>query len=494
MAAGRQGVPVSEPERDVPHQSGASHAGAVSHPGPGGAPEAATLLVLGASGDLARRLLLPGLGDLLDSPRAPAAGGGLALVGAGVEDLDEAAWREALAFPEPGSRASRAVRAAARYRRTDVTDDADLTALIASCTPPVAIYFALPPAVTAASCAALERTGVPAGTSLVMEKPFGSDTATAHALNELVARVVPEERVHRVDHFLGRSTVLNLLGLRFANRILEPLLNAEHVASVEVVYDEDLTLEGRARYYDRAGALVDMVQSHLLLVLSLLAMEPVASLDERDLRDSQAALLRATHLAGDPVRSSRRARYTAGVVDDRAVPDYTAEPGVDPGRGTETLAEVTLAVDTWRWAGVPFLLRSGKALGAPRKEAVITFKPVPHLPRGLTGQAEPTRLRLGFSPDTLTLDLTVNSPGDPFTLDSTRLSSQMGSSDLPAYGQVLAGVLAGDPTLSVRGDVAEDCWRILDPVLAAWRAGAVPLEEYAAGTAGPASWSAGTGV
>ncbi len=451
----------------------------------------ATLLILGASGDLASRLLLPGLGELLASHRAPPPGRHLALVGAGVEEVDEAEWRERVgrafagAAHGPGAAVVDAVAAGARYQRADVTDEAQLRALLAECTPPVAVYFALPPAVTAASCAALERTGVPPGTSLVMEKPFGTDQAGARELNALVARLVPEDHVHRVDHFLGRSTVLNLLGLRFANRVFEPLLGAAHVARVDVVYDEDLSLEGRARYYDRAGALVDMVQSHLLLVLALLAMDPPASLDERELRDRQAELLRATRLAGPPHLASRRARYVAGVLGDRAVPDYAAEPGVDPALGTETLAEVELAVDTWRWAGVPFRLRSGKALGRPRKEAVVTFKPVPHLPRGLRGEAAPTRLRLGFSPDSVTLELTVNSPGDPFGLDATRLSSQMGASDLPAYGQVLAGVLAGDPTLSVRGDIAEACWRIVDPVLAAWRAGEVPLEEYPAGSDGP---------
>lgn len=453
----------------------------------------ATLLVLGASGDLASRLLLPGLGELLASPRDPAGAPGLALVGAGVEDLDEAQWRERVdaAFVQASGPAVDAVRAGTRYRRTDVTDDAQLAELLATCVAPVAIYFALPPAVTAASCAALHRVGVPEGTSLVMEKPFGSDHATAVALNALVAQIVPEERVHRVDHFLGRSTVLNLLGLRFANRIFEPLLSSVHVERVDVVYDEELALEGRARYYDRAGALVDMVQSHLLLVLALLAMEPVASLDERDLRDSQAAVLRATRVAGPPAQASRRARYTTGTLGGRSVPDYAGEDGVDPARGTETLAEVELAVDTWRWAGVPFRLRSGKALGDRRQEAVITFRAVPHLPTGLRGQPLPTRLRLGFAPDTVTLELTVNAPGDPFTVDSTRLSSQMGQSDLPAYGQVLAGVLAGDPTLSVRGDVAEECWRIVDPVLAAWRAGEVPLEEYPAGSPGPRDRSAG---
>ena len=478
------------------------HAAAGSTEGP----RARTLLVLGASGDLSKRLLLPGLADLLersgdhDVDLAP----DLALVGAGVEDLDADAWADlvATAFSGAGeertgdedveadrSRAGRRVvdrvREGSRYRRTDVTDADDLKALLDSCAPPVAVYFALPPAVTRRACEAMAATGVPQGTVLVMEKPFGSDLASSASLNDLVASVVPEAQVHRVDHFLGRSTTLNILGVRLANRLFEPLLSAEHVERIDVVYDEDLALEGRARYYDGAGALVDMIQSHLLQVVALLMMDAPATLGERDLRDAKATLLRATRAAGDPATASRRARYTAGTSRGRPVPDYAAEEGVDPSLGTETLAEVTLEVDTWRWRGVPVRVRSGKALGTPRKEAVITFRPVPHLVGGLHGDRVPARLRLGFSPDSLTLELAVNSPGDPFELEGTRLHSQMAASDLPAYGQVLAGVLAGDPTLAVRGDTAEDCWRIVAPVLDAWREGAVPLEEYAAGGDGP---------
>ena len=475
------------------------------------APPARTLLVLGASGDLARRLLLPGLADLLErsGQHDGLVAGDLALVGAGVEDLDADAWADLVATSfaaagkettgdeaveadrsRAGDRAVDRVRDGSRYRRTDVTDAGDLEALLDSCDAPVAVYFALPPAITRRACEALAATGVPEGTQLVMEKPFGTGTASAVSLNDLVATIVPEAQVHRVDHFLGRSTTLNVLGVRLANRLFEPLLSAEHVERVDVVYDEDLALEGRARYYDGAGALVDMIQSHLLQVVALLMMDAPATLGERDLRDAKATLLRATRLAGDPATASRRARYTAGTLRGRQVPDYAAEEGVDPDRGTETLAEVTLAVDTWRWAGVPVRVRSGKALGRPRKEAVITFRPVPHLVDGLHGRPAPARLRLGFSPDSITLEMAVNSPDDPFDLEPMRLSSQMGASDLPAYGQVLAGVLSGDPTLSVRGDTAEDCWRIVTPVLDAWREGAVPLEGYAAGGEGPGATEA----
>jgi glucose-6-phosphate 1-dehydrogenase len=258
------------------------------------------------------------------------------------------------------------------------------------------------------------------------------------------------------------------------------------VADIEIIFDESLALEGRAGYYDRAGALVDMIQSHLLQVLGLLAMEAPPTLDARELRDRKAQVLRATRLwSADPAACTRRARYAAGQLDGRRMPAYADEPGVNPARGTETLAEVILAVDTWRWSGVPFRLRSGKALGSTRKEAVITFKQPPRLPDGLTGYEQPDRLRITFGPNRLGLDLNINGPGDPFGLDPVSLETDFGPGDLPPYGEVLRGVFDDDPTLSVRGDTAEDCWRIVEPVLAAWRRGEVPMQEYPAGSSGP---------
>jgi glucose-6-phosphate 1-dehydrogenase len=373
-----------------------------------------------------------------------------------------------------------------RYFQTDVTQEADLRRLLDACPGPLVIYFALPPAVTAKACQVLAEIGVPDGARLVLEKPFGTDAATARSLNELLARVVPEEQVHRVDHFLGKSTVLNILGLRFANRIFEPLLNAANVASVDIVFDENLALESRAGYYDKAGALADMIQSHLLQIVGLLAMEAPPTITEREVRDRTAQVLRATRLWDDDVAAcSRRARYTAGEIDGKQLPAYADEAGVDPDRGTETLAEVVLAVDTWRWTGVPFRLRSGKALTAARKEAVITFKQPERIPDGLTGYRRPDRLRIGFGPDRLYMDLNINGPDDPFELDQVTLDTDFGPGDLPPYGEVLRAVLDGDPMLSVRGDTAEECWRIVEPVVSAWRSGEVPLLEYPAGSAGP---------
>ncbi|MEA2439963.1 MAG: glucose-6-phosphate 1-dehydrogenase [Thermoleophilaceae bacterium] len=453
-----------------------------------------TLLILGASGDLTARLLLPGLGGLL----ASGVGDGLLLIGSGMEDWDDEHWRkrvaESFAAAGAGGPAVEAVVESTRYLQADVTAGADLRKLLDACHGQVVIYFALPPSVTERACHALTGVGLPDGTRLVMEKPFGTDAASAVALNELLAKLVPEDHVYRVDHFLGMSTVLNILGVRFANRIFEPVLSNEHVESVDILFDENLGLEGRAGYYDGAGALVDMIQSHLLQVLSLVAMEAPPTLTSRDLRDCKAQVLRATRVwEDDPVASSYRARYTAGEIDGRRLPSYADEEGVDPSRGTETLAEVVFAVHTWRWSGVPFRLRSGKAIGSPRKEVTITFKEPQLIPPGLTGCDQPDRLHIGIGPgpDRLGLDLNVSGPGDPFGIDPVTLDATFGAGDLPEYGEVLKGVVEGDPTLSVRGDMAVECWRIIEPVQEAWRSGAVSLEEYAAGSGGPPGWPLG---
>ncbi|WP_445154105.1 glucose-6-phosphate dehydrogenase [Arthrobacter sp. Hor0625] len=458
-------------------------------------PTVKTLLILGASGDLTGRLLLPGLARLVARGHAE----GLTLVGAGSDNWTEDQWLERLetSFADANSQADSAgkrelkrIRTTTAYRQLDVTAEGQLAGLIAGLEGPVAVYFALPPKISERACQALSPDDVPAGTRLVMEKPFGSSEESARELNRTLAALVPEDHIHRVDHFLGKATVLNILGLRFANTFLEPVWNREHIEKVEIIFDEDLALEGRARYYDGAGALRDMIQSHLLQIMALMAIEPPASVDERDLRDAVATLLRASSIKAPYAKSTRRARYTAGTLDGRKVPDYAKEDGVDASRNTETLAEVQVDIDNWRWQGVPFILRSCKALGTKRKEAVVTFRPVPHLPRGFTGVDSPNQLRIGFGPDTLQFDVDVNGPGNVLSLDRATLQAELSASDLLPYGEVLEGVLTGDPLLSVRGDTAEDCWRILEPVLKAWARDSVPLEEYPAGSDGPEGWPA----
>lgn len=445
-----------------------------------------TLVILGAGGDLTARLLLPGLASLLASTRGEA----VQLIGVDRSASTDEVWRKRVetAFADAPSERADAVIASTTYLQADVSDPASLERVLTAAGPNVALYFALPPAVTLLACKALRKLELPKGIMLALEKPFGTDYASARSLNRLLQHLVPEEQVFRVDHFLGKSTVLNLLGLRFANRIFEPLLSADNVERVDIVFDEQLALEGRAGYYDRAGALIDMIQSHLLLVLAFAAMEPPASVDAEDLRGGMAQVLRATRPWKANGTESRRARYGAGTIGDRKLPAYVDEQGVDPSHHTETLAEMTLAIDNWRWAGVPFVLRSGKALADTRQEIVFTFKPVPHLPSGLHGMKTPARLRIGLKPASLDLDLMINGEDDPFELDPVALHAELQAGQLSAYGEVLSSILEGDPTLSVRGDVAEQCWRIVAPVLKAWRKDEVSIDTYPAGTSGPRSW------
>ncbi|MFU8947132.1 glucose-6-phosphate dehydrogenase [Mycetocola zhadangensis] len=449
-----------------------------------------TLFLLGGGGDLSSRLLLPALGQLLTvQPDRQ-----VTLVGVGVDEMTDATWRDVVSASFGTVDASGpAIEALLRdtvFRTADVTSPAALTELLDDAEGTPALYFALPPAVTVKACAALEQVPLPAGTVLALEKPFGTNADSATALNAQLAKLVPENQIHRVDHFLGRSTVFNLLGLRFSNRILEPLWNSEHIESIDIIYDEQLGLEGRAGYYDRAGALVDMIQSHLLQVMALVAMEPPSTLDAADLRDAKGLVLRATRPWGDaPTTSGRRARYTAGTVDGRNYPSYVDEKGVTPSNSTETLAEVTLQVNTWRWAGVPFTLRSGKALGKRRREIVITFKSAKWVPTGFTGGAEPTVLRLFLAPDKMSLSLNINGAGDPHDLERVTFDAEFSPGQFDAYGEVLEGILDNDPSLSVRGDTAEQSWRIVEPILQAWREGLTPLEDYPAGSTGPKNWS-----
>jgi len=448
-----------------------------------------TLVILGASGDLTSRLLLPAIGQLLtDQPDRA-----FTLIGSSSDGLDDDSWRaivkKSFATVDAKGDAVEKLLSATRYVKADATQADDLKKLLDDADGVPALYFALPPAIAAKACEALGTIDLPEGLTLALEKPFGTDRESAIRLNAVLAKLVPEDRIHRVDHFLGRSSVFNILGVRFANSILEPLWNGLHVERVDVVYDETLALEGRARYYDGAGALMDMIQSHLLQVMAVLAMEPPSTLGAADLRDAKEIVLRATKVWGDdPVASSRRARYAAGEIDGRKLPAYADEQGVDPSRETETLAEVTLQVDTWRWKGVPFTLRSGKALGSRRREMVITFTPAQHIPTGLDGTTQPAKLRLLFAPDSMSLEININGSDDPFELERASLTADFGPGALLAYGEVLEGILDGDPSLSVRADTAVECWRIVEPVLAAWREGRVPLQEYPAGSEGPEDW------
>jgi len=444
------------------------------------------LVIFGATGDLTARYLLPGLAALR---AAGELGDEFELIASAREDWDDqqfrdwaAGWLDRYAEAVPGAERA-AVVAASRYQRADVGDPDSIAAVIGA-DQPVAAYLALPPAVFPPAVCGLHEAGLPAGSRIVLEKPFGEDLDSAITLNKLLAGVVPEQAIFRVDHFLAMTTVQNVLGTRLANRVLEPLWNSSHIAAVEIVWDESLALEGRAGYYDGVGALKDMLQNHLLQLLCLIAMEPPISLGERDLRDRKVDVLRSVQpLAGDNIiRWSRRARYLAGRIGGHDVPAYVNEDGVDPAHRTETFAEVEFRLDNWRWPDTSFRLRTGKALARDRKEVVVHFRPVPHLPFG--GDAGPNQLSFGLDPEDLRLKLT-GIGAHATTLAPLTMATRLDPPELPAYGRLLHAVLTGDTALSIRGDEAEQSWKVVAPILGAWAKDLVPLEEYPAGSDGP---------
>lgn len=323
---------------------------------------------------------------------------------------------------------------------------------------------------------------------LALEKPIGQDQQSARELNALTARLVPEDHIFRVDHFLGMPAVLNFVGLRFANRLLEPLLNSEHVESIEIVFDETLGLEGRAEFYDNNGAFRDMIQSHLLQVMSLVMMDPPNRFDQVEIPALTTHILRAAKIwKDDPARSIVRGRYTAGHVGGQDLPDYIHEDGVDPARNTETFAQVTLEVDSWRWSGVPVTLRSGKAIAQPRQEIAITFRrppqQYPQFPHA--GQVPQNVLRMQFEEEQLNVELNMGGPFDSRGMSRVTVNSGMAEPGLSAYGSVLRGILDADLTFSVRGDAAEEGWRLIEEIEEHFAAGTVPLQDYQAGGSGP---------
>ena len=446
------------------------------------------LAIFGATGDLTGRYLLPGLAAVRAAGHL---GDDFRLTGAAREGWDTAEfqwWAAGQLSQHAGhlpASAAQAITSAARYQQADVTDPASVAAVIAG-EGPVAAYLALPPAVFPAAVSALHDAGLPPASRIVLEKPFGEDLHSAIELNRLLAEVVPEQAVFRVDHFLAMTTVQNLLGTRLANRVLEPIWNSAHIAEINIVWDESLALEGRAGYYDGIGALKDMLQNHLLQLLCLVAMEPPVSLGERDLRDRKMDVLRSVRplTDADATRRTRRGRYLAGRIGDRQVPAYADEEGVDPARRTETFAEVELELDNWRWPGTVFRLRTGKALRRDRMEVAVHFRHVPHLPFGHTGEAHPNVLRFGLDPENLTLELT-GIGARARTLVPLTLTARLDPPELPAYGRLLLDVLDGNAALSIRDDEAEESWRVVTPVLSAWSKDLVPLEEYPAGSDGP---------
>jgi glucose-6-phosphate 1-dehydrogenase len=332
-------------------------------------------------------------------------------------------------------------------------------------------------------------------TRIVVEKPFGHDLESARALNRQLTSVFDEQQIYRIDHYLGKETVQNILVFRFANGIFEPVWNRNHVAEIQMTVAEAIGVEGRGSYYEEAGALRDMIQNHLLQLLCLIAMEPPVTFDAAPVRDEKNKVLQALRPI-DPAKVDEvalRAQYASGYIGGRAVPGYRQEKGVRPDSTTETYAALRLQVDNWRWAGVPFYLRTGKRLPKRWSEIVIRFHRTPHMifrrrsDSGLVADV----LVIRIQPDEgISLTVAAKEPGPelrlgPVTLDF-KYNEVFGGEPPEAYERLLLDVIHGDPTLYARGDWVEGAWELLQPVIDAWSRTPAALPTYEAGSWGPA--------
>jgi glucose-6-phosphate 1-dehydrogenase len=330
---------------------------------------------------------------------------------------------------------------------------------------------------------------------IVVEKPFGHDLASAHQLNSELTRYAREEQVFRIDHYLGKETVQNILMFRFSNSIFERLWNRELVDHVQVTVSEQLGVGQRGGYYEEAGALRDMVQNHLLQVTSLIAMEPPVSLDAEPIRDEKVKLLKSIRplKAQDVARQVVRGQYFAGAVDGEPRPGYRQEPKVKPNSNVETYVALELFIDNWRWSGVPFYLRTGKNLPASASEVRIQFRPTPHvLFAAVCGQTlDANALTLRLQPNEgISLRFNGKVPGTTFGLRPVRMhfsyDSEFGAYTPEAYERLLLEAMIGDATLFIRRDEVETAWKIVDSIREAWNDKPLTNREfYAAGTWGP---------
>ncbi len=459
------------------------------------------VVVFGGTGDLVARKLLPALWDLV-RPDPAAAVHVLAL---GRREMEEAGYRSWADrhFGDRGRAAPAPWRRWAadhlHYENIGSETPADFQRLSDRIRGIEAghrlpgnrlFYLALPapafgPVLDGLGAAGLARA--PGWCRLVLEKPFGRDLASARALNETIHRHFRESQVFRIDHYLGKETVQNLLVFRFANMLFESVWNRDRVEHVEITVAEDLGVEHRAGYYDQTGALRDMVQSHLLQLLMLTAMEVPGSLDADEVRNEKVKVLRAIR----PIRPEDAVfgQYAAGRTGGRRRPAYRAEEGIPRNSRTETYVALRLSIDTWRWHGVPFFLRTGKRLGGKLTEIVVRFRepPVWFFPRSGSPAIRANTLTILIQPgEGFELAIEIKRPGPEIRLVTQRLHFRYDEAFGPledAYPALLRDVVAGDPSLFVRADEVEESWRVVDPLLARR---SVRL-KYPAGSWGPAA-------
>ncbi len=329
----------------------------------------------------------------------------------------------------------------------------------------------------------------------IIEKPFGTSLAEAQELNARVLSVFDETQVFRIDHYLGKETVQNMLAFRFANGLFEPLWNRNYIEHVQITAAEDIGIGSRAGYYDHSGALRDLIQNHMLQLLCHVAMEPPVSFTAEEVRNEKVKVLHSIRAptAVEVAEMAVRAQYAAGHAGGEDVPGYLQEEGVREGSITETYAALRLEVDNWRWAGVPFYLRAGKRLARKITEIAVTLRPVPHLAFSAEGSLgiRPNQLVLTLQPNEgVSLQLGAKIPGTRMMIRPVNMEFLYGTSFLSqspeAYERLIMDAMRGDPTLFTRNDEVEAQWRICDPVVRTWGETPGPLAQYAAGSQGPA--------
>ncbi|GLQ48332.1 glucose-6-phosphate 1-dehydrogenase [Dyella lipolytica] len=457
---------------------------------------ATTLVILGASGDLTQRLLMPALYRL----HALGLTRDLRIVGYAKEPWSrehfERHIHKALQAFAPDFKEAQWNRFRRQLDYVGGELQADqLFALKDKLNPDALFYLALPPALFGVAATALGEAGFAKGPRngwrrLVVEKPFGTDLASAQVLREQMHAHWEEEQILRIDHFLGKETTQNLMVFRFANRFIEPIWNAQHIAQVQITYAETLGVEKRAAYYDKAGALRDMLQNHLMQLFSLTAMAPLAEWDAEVLRNHKVEVLRSVVpiTAATVDAHAVRGQYRAGKLGRKTLVGYRSEPGIGRGSCTETFAALRLEIDNWRWHGVPFYLRSGKRLASDYSEIAVQFREVPGaLPKAVHAGNNWMIFRIRPT-EQMDLLVTAKRPGLDLAGRPVVLTAPYASPDhleFSAYEQLLMDAIEGDRTHFLRFDEVEWAWRLLTPVLDAWQSGTPDF--YAAGSEGPST-------